>query len=182
MANLKTGAPRKQSMPNFSKNEHSLPLIRTGTCVYQGVKNVCFSENLACFVFLKHPFWDLPFWLITNNLIWRINSTNSFLIKLAKLITMFIAPVISFICLANLPPPVSKDQLGARILAQERLDKAEVCQDYITNISIIVTLSLLCLLIHYLHFTKKKEKCYFLFVWNNVDLISNSIAFHIKII
>ena len=38
-------------------------------------------------------------------------------------------PVISLICLANLPPPVSKDQLGARILAQERLDKAEVCQD-----------------------------------------------------
>ena len=79
---------------------------------------------------------------------------------------MFIAPVISFICLANLPPPVSKDQLGARILAQERLDKAEVCQDYITNsnISIIVTLSLLCFLIH-LYFTKKKEKCYyFLFV------------------
>ena len=22
------------------------------TCVYQGVRNVCFSENLACFVFL----------------------------------------------------------------------------------------------------------------------------------
>ena len=21
-----------------------------------------YSENLACFVFLKHPFWDSPFW------------------------------------------------------------------------------------------------------------------------
>ena len=31
---------------------------------YQGVGNVRFSENLACFAFLKHPFWDLPFCLI----------------------------------------------------------------------------------------------------------------------
>ena len=28
--------------------------------------NVCFSENLTCFVFLKHPFWDSPFCLITD--------------------------------------------------------------------------------------------------------------------
>ena len=25
-------------------------------CAYQGVTNVCFSEILACFAFLKHPF------------------------------------------------------------------------------------------------------------------------------
>ena len=25
-------------------------------CAYQGVKNVCFWENVACFVSLKHPF------------------------------------------------------------------------------------------------------------------------------
>ena len=47
----------------------SYPLIHTCTCAYQEVWNVCFSENLACFVFLKHPFWDLPFWLITDELI-----------------------------------------------------------------------------------------------------------------
>ena len=35
---------------------------------YQGVKNVHFSENLTCFVFLKHPFWDSPFCLITDEL------------------------------------------------------------------------------------------------------------------
>ena len=35
-------------------------------CAYQGVRNVRFSENLACFVFLKHPFWDSPFCLITD--------------------------------------------------------------------------------------------------------------------
>ena len=28
---------------------------------FQGVRNVCFSENLACFVFFKHPFLDSPF-------------------------------------------------------------------------------------------------------------------------
>ena len=35
-------------------------------CAYmhQGVRNVRFSENLACFVFLKNPFWYSPFCLI----------------------------------------------------------------------------------------------------------------------
>ena len=31
------------------------------TCAYLGVRNVRFSGNLTCFVFLKHPFWDSPF-------------------------------------------------------------------------------------------------------------------------
>ena len=30
-------------------------------CAYQGLRNVSFSENLVCFVFLKYPFWDSPF-------------------------------------------------------------------------------------------------------------------------
>ena len=50
----------------FRKANISYPLIRTPTCVYQGIKNVCFSESLACFVFLKHPFLDSPFCLITD--------------------------------------------------------------------------------------------------------------------
>ena len=37
-------------------------------CAYQRIRNVRFLENLACFVFLKHPFWDSPFWLISDNL------------------------------------------------------------------------------------------------------------------
>ena len=41
-------------------------MIVVGTCVYQGVRNVRFSENLACFVFLKHPFWNSLFCLITD--------------------------------------------------------------------------------------------------------------------
>ena len=40
----------------FRKTNISYPLIRTRTCAYQGVRNVRFSENLMCFVFLKHPF------------------------------------------------------------------------------------------------------------------------------
>ena len=38
------------------------------TCAYQGVRNVRFSENLACFVFLKHLFWDSRFCFITNEI------------------------------------------------------------------------------------------------------------------
>ena len=35
-------------------------------CV-SGGRNVLFSENLACFVFLEHPFWDSPVCLITDD-------------------------------------------------------------------------------------------------------------------
>ena len=52
----------------FRKTNISYPLIRTRTCVYQGVRNVRFSENLACFVFLKHPFWDSPFCFLTDDI------------------------------------------------------------------------------------------------------------------
>ena len=34
---------------------------------YQGVRNVCFLENLACCAFLKHPFWDSSFCLIIDD-------------------------------------------------------------------------------------------------------------------
>ena len=37
----------------FRKTNISYPLIRT--CAYQGVRNVRFSENLACFVFFETP-------------------------------------------------------------------------------------------------------------------------------
>ena len=50
------------------KTNVSYHLTRTRACVYQGIRNVRFSENLACFVFLKHLFWDSHFWLITDKL------------------------------------------------------------------------------------------------------------------
>ena len=40
------GVSRKQSTPNFQKTN----------IAHQGVRNVCFSEILACFAFMKHPF------------------------------------------------------------------------------------------------------------------------------
>ena len=61
----------------FKKTKHTkcsekriflIPLIRTHTCAYQGIRDVRFSENLSCFVFLKHPFWDSPFCLIRLDL------------------------------------------------------------------------------------------------------------------
>ena len=58
---LKTEVIRKQSAPNFRKANVSYPLIRTSMYAYPGVRNVCFSKNLACFVFLLPPFWNLSF-------------------------------------------------------------------------------------------------------------------------
>ena len=43
-----------------------------------GDKNARFSENLACFVFLKHPFWDSPFCLITDVLAIEIKKNYQF--------------------------------------------------------------------------------------------------------
>ena len=40
----------------FRKTNISYPLVRTRLCAYQGVRNVSFTENLACVAFLKHPF------------------------------------------------------------------------------------------------------------------------------
>ena len=62
---------QKKNKPRqiFRKTNISYPLIRTRTCAYQGVRNVRFSENLAYFVFLKHPFLGSPFCLITDDII-----------------------------------------------------------------------------------------------------------------
>ena len=55
----------------------------TRTCAYQGVRNICFSENLACFAFLKHPFWDSPFCLINDNKYFNLGRKTSRLNKLS---------------------------------------------------------------------------------------------------
>ena len=59
---------KKTKHAKFPKNDYFLShFLRS--CAYQGVKNVRFSENLSCFVFLKYPFWDSPFCLITDELL-----------------------------------------------------------------------------------------------------------------
>ena len=50
---------------------------------YQTVRNVSFSENLACFVFLWQPFWDSVFCLITDDIV--KTSINVFTINKHKL-------------------------------------------------------------------------------------------------
>ena len=67
----------------FRKKNISYPLIRTCTCAYQGVRNVRFSENLVCFVFLKHPSRDSPFCLITDETYY----SNFLAIRLGWLLT-----------------------------------------------------------------------------------------------
>ena len=46
--------------------EVNFMISRLRACPYQGIRNVRFSENLTCFVFLRHPFSDSPFHLITD--------------------------------------------------------------------------------------------------------------------
>ena len=42
------GKERKQNMPDFPKNEHFFP-PDMHTRAHQGVRDISFSENLACF-------------------------------------------------------------------------------------------------------------------------------------
>ena len=62
----------KKARQIFRKTNIFYPLICTRTCTYQGVKNVRFSENLPCFLFLKHSFWDSPFCLLTDEFLYLI--------------------------------------------------------------------------------------------------------------
>ena len=50
------GCFKKAKHAKISEKQNiSYPLIRTRMCSYQEVRNVYFSEILACFAFLKHP-------------------------------------------------------------------------------------------------------------------------------
>ena len=77
---------RKQSTPNFLKNEHFLPPdTHTYVCVSVGKKCLCVpGGTLACFVFLKYPFWDSPFWLITDALWGFITKHNRYYYKVRQ--------------------------------------------------------------------------------------------------
>ena len=70
------GCFKKKHAKFCKKTNISCPLIRRYICAYQGVRNVRFSENLTCFIFLKHPFWNLLFCLFTNAL--NLNHLNLF--------------------------------------------------------------------------------------------------------
>ena len=60
------------SKPVFKKTKHTefsekrAFLTPWYAHVRQRVRNVCFSGNLTCFVFLKHPFWNSPICLFND--------------------------------------------------------------------------------------------------------------------
>ena len=87
----------------FRKTNISYPLIRTRTCACQGIRNVCFSENLTCFVFLTHPFWDSPFCLITHNCVYlKITDINYYKTKSSSI------PLKSFISIKKCAATVER--------------------------------------------------------------------------
>ena len=61
------------------------------TNISYSVRNVRFSENLACFDFLKNPFWDSPFCLITDEVpfddgkSWKLSEDVNLLWELCAL-------------------------------------------------------------------------------------------------
>ena len=67
------GCYKKTKQVRFSKKRTLLtPMICTRTCAYQEVRNVRFSENLTCFVFLKHPLCVSPFCPITDDILHHV--------------------------------------------------------------------------------------------------------------
>ena len=69
------GYLKKTKHAKFSEKRIFLtPLISACTCAYHGVRHVHFSENLACFVFSKQPFWNSTFCFITDDIVdWMRN-------------------------------------------------------------------------------------------------------------
>ena len=54
----------------FQENK-ARQIFQKANISYPPDAHVRFSENLACFVFSKHPFWDSPFCLISDDL-WQM--------------------------------------------------------------------------------------------------------------
>ena len=52
----------------FQENKARQIFRKTNVSYIQGVRNVRFSENLACFAFLLPQFWDSAFCLITGKI------------------------------------------------------------------------------------------------------------------
>ena len=64
-------------LPTFRKTNISYPLICTLTCVSRGKKFSFFEKfDVLCFVFLRHPFWDSSFCLITDSLKNKVNEVS----------------------------------------------------------------------------------------------------------
>ena len=61
----------------------------------QGVRNIRFSENLVCFVFLLPPFWDSHFYLITDDLTYSTSIFKTWLF-LFVLLNFWICLCVSF--------------------------------------------------------------------------------------
>ena len=94
---------KKTKHTKFSeKTNISYSQIRARTCAYQAVRNVRFLENFACFVFcfvfLKHPFWDLPFCFITDQLFYYFHRA----LKFKKTLQYFVCGVDEFILALSL--------------------------------------------------------------------------------
>ena len=81
----------------FRKTNISCLLIRTRTCAYQGVRNVRFSENLVCFVFLvksKTQVGTNRFFFFQNDFI--LNILKLFFSHSHRHHLMFSLPINSF--------------------------------------------------------------------------------------
>ena len=62
------------SVPMIHSQEYR-GVLSTHTCAYQGLRNVCFSENLARFVFVKHPFALLSmYYIITTFFFYKYDT------------------------------------------------------------------------------------------------------------
>ena len=69
------GCFKKTKYAKLSEKEHFL-LSDMHTCAYQGVKNVRFSEKLACIFFLETPVLRSPFCLLTDKFLFFTGTKN----------------------------------------------------------------------------------------------------------
>ena len=89
------GCFKKTKQAKFPEKRVFLSPWYAHVFAHQGVRNARFSEKLACFFFLKHPFWDSPFCLITDEFLFlmepKINDGDDFrnYVKIARCNILF---------------------------------------------------------------------------------------------
>ena len=106
--NLKTGVSRKQSTPNFPKNEHFLPPDTHMYVCVSGSKKCSFYGKFGVLFFFKNPFWDSPFCFFTDELYFKDLITTGYCILSVKIMTKysykyFLVLIIFYVCTFLLP-------------------------------------------------------------------------------
>ena len=92
------------STTTFGSTQTKENFVDTIKFLVRTIMSFCFSEILACFALLKHPFWDSPFCLIPDGFHLRLNTPRNDVknLTLSKHANILLIGTTSSICMESL--------------------------------------------------------------------------------